>query len=1016
MWAIVPIKGLAAAKQRLAPMLGPAERQALFRAMIEDVLAALGQVPALDGVAVITADPEAAALAARHGARVLHEDAVRGHSAAVTAAAGALAAEGVASILTLPGDVPLVTADEIGRVLAEHGGAPAVTIVPSRDGQGSNCLACSPPAVLPFGFGEKSFPRHLAAAERHAIAPRVLRLPGLGLDIDTPVDLEALMERPGASRAQAYLRRIGLPSPYRRPDTSEALALAEARDTAALAERAAALRDDGHGALISYSRKVFIPLTRLCRDRCHYCTFAEPPRRDTPAFMTPEQVLEVARAGAALGCKEALFTLGDKPELRYGAARRELEALGHETTISYLAEVAGLVLAETGLLPHLNPGVMTAADLALLKPVSVSQGLMLESAALRLCAKGGPHYGSPDKHPAARLETIGLAGELGIPFTSGILIGIGESRRERVETLLALRELHDRHGHIQEIIVQNFRAKPDTAMARAPEPDLDELVWTIAVARLLLGPEINIQAPPNLSPGALAELIGAGLNDWGGVSPLTPDYVNPEAPWPHLEALAQATAAAGKRLTERLAIYPGYAADGERWLAPELGTAVRHAIDAQGFARTDPWAPGSQHPPPATETPNEAPAMAGRELEQILAKGCAGDDLSETEIGRLFAARGGEFAAVCASADRLRAEVNGDVVSYVVNRNINYTNVCYFRCGFCAFSKGKLSEDLRGPAYDLGLDEIARRVAEAWARGATEVCMQGGIHPNYDGDTYLAICRAVKAAAPGIHLHAFSPLEVWHGAETLGLSLPRFLERLQAAGLDTLPGTAAEVLDDEVRALICPDKISTGQWLEVMAAAHAQGLRSTTTIMYGHVDGPRHWARHLLRLRRQQAQSGGFTEFVPLPFVHMEAPLYLKGRARPGPTWREAVLMHAVARIALHPHIPNIQTSWVKMGPDGAGACLGAGANDLGGTLMNETISRAAGAAHGQEMAPEPMETLIRGLGRTPKQRTTLYGDPPEAQVAASFEAVPLSALEKSAPRRARRGGAARDLARPAAG
>jgi len=1020
MWAIIPIKSIAAAKQRLAPVLGPAERQALFRAMIEDVLAAVSQVPALDGVAVITADPEVAALARRHGARVLHEDAVRGHSAAVTAAAGVLAAEGVDAILTLPGDVPLVTADEIGRVLAEHGGAPAVTIVPSRDGQGSNCLACSPPDALPFEFGEKSFPRHLETAERRALAPRVLRLPGLGLDIDTPADLKALMERPGASRAQTYLRRNGvanLPrseplSAYRRPSPSEALALAEGSDTAALAERAAALRDRGHGALITYSRKVFIPLTQLCRDVCHYCTFAEPPRRGAAAYMTREQVLEVARAGAQLGCKEALFTLGDKPERRYGAARRELEALGHETSISYLAEVAGLVLAETGLLPHLNPGVMTAADLALLKPVSVSQGLMLESASERLCAKGGPHHGSPDKRPAARLESIGLAGELAIPFTSGILIGIGESRRERVEALLALRQLNDRHGHIQEIIVQNFRAKPGTAMAGAPEPDLDELVWTIAVTRLLFGPGFNIQAPPNLSPGALAELIGAGLNDWGGVSPLTPDYVNPEAPWPHLDALERATAAAGKLLVERLAIYPGYAADGERWLAPELRTPVRHAIDAQGYPRTDSWAPGSQRPPPAAETPRVA---AGRELERILDRGCAGDDLSEAEIVRLFAARDGEFAAVCAAADRLRAEVNGDVVGYVVNRNINYTNVCYFRCGFCAFSKGKLSEDLRGPAYDLGLDEIARRVAEAWARGATEVCMQGGIHPDYDGDTYLRICRAAKAAAPGIHVHAFSPLEVWHGAETLGLALPEFLERLRDAGLGTLPGTAAEVLDDEVRALICPDKITTGQWLEVMAAAHAQGLRSTTTIMYGHVEGARHWARHLLRLRRQQVHSGGFTEFVPLPFVHMEAPLYLKGLARPGPTWREAVLMHAVARIALHPHIPNIQTSWVKMGPEGAKACLGAGANDLGGTLMNETISRAAGAAHGQEMGPQPMEALIRGLGRAPRQRTTLYGRPPEAQVRASFAAAPLSALEISAPRRARREGPRRDLARPEA-
>ena len=1021
MWAVLPIKSIASAKQRLAPVLDAEARQALVRAMIEDVLSTLSRVTALDGVAVVSGDAEVAELAGRYGARLLHEDAARGHSAAVTAAARILAAEGVGAIITLPGDVPLVTADEIATVLAHHASAPAVTIVPSRDERGSNCIACSPPDALRFRFGDSSFEHHLEAAAGQAIAPLVLRLPGLGLDIDTPADLAALLARPGQSRAQAYLRQNGAAILPRReapaaglgarPSRSEALALAQAWDGAALAERAAALRDRAHGNLISYSRKVFIPLTRLCRDVCHYCTFARPPRRGERAFMTPDQVLEVARAGAAMGCKEALFTLGDKPELRYVAARRELEALGHDTTLSYLAEVAGLVLRETGLLPHLNPGVMTAAELAALKPVSVSQGLMLESTSERLGAKGGPHHGSPDKAPAARLETIRLAGELGVPFTSGLLIGIGETRRERVEALLALRELDDRYGHIQEIIVQNFRAKPGTRMAAAPEPDLDELVGTIALARILFGPEMNIQAPPNLSPGALGPLIGAGLNDWGGVSPLTPDHVNPEAPWPQIEALARQTAAQGKHLVERLAIYPAYATKAERWLAPELRTAVLRATDSEGFAHTDLWSPGGRHPFPELESPA---VRAGSNLGRILDKGRAGADLSEAEIVRLFEARDGDYAAVCAAADGLRAEVNGEVVTYVVTRNINYTNVCYFRCGFCAFSKGKLSENLRGPAYDLGLAEIVRRAREAWARGATEVCMQGGIHPDYDGETYLGICRAVKEAVPGIHVHAFSPLEVWHGAETLGVALPEFLAALKDAGLGTLPGTAAEVLDDEIRAVICPDKVTTEQWLEVIAAAHAAGLRTTSTIMYGHVDGPRHWARHLLRLRHLQALSGGFTEFVPLPFVHMEAPLYLKGRARRGPTSREAVLMHAVARLALHPHIRNIQTSWVKMGPEGAAACLRAGANDLGGTLMNETISRAAGGEHGQEMEPRRMEALIRGLGRTPAQRTTLYGRPPEAQVEASFGAQALAPAKTAAPRRGRRRPAT-DLARPVA-
>ena len=783
-----------------------------------------------------------------------------------------------------------------------------------------------------------------------------------------------------------------------RPDDAEALALAGADDLPALTAVAAALRDRGHGGRVSFSRKVFIPLTHLCRDVCHYCTFARPPRKGERAFMSRDAVLAVARAGAAAGCKEALFTLGDQPERRYRVAREELAALGHPTTLSYLAEMAQAVFAETGLLPHLNPGVMGAADLAALRPVSVSMGIMLESASPRLAQKGGPHWGSPDKDPAVRLETIRLAGEAAVPFTSGILIGIGETRAERIEALLALRALHDRYGHIQEIIVQNFRAKPGTRMANAPEPDLDELLWTIAVARILFGPEMNIQAPPNLSPGALAPIVAAGVNDWGGVSPVTPDFVNPEAPWPHLAKLAEETAAAGKLLVERLAVYPAYALDGARWLDPKMRPAVLRAIDGEGFARAEDWAPGVEAPPPASDlaliralpSPDQD-RVTGGGLPAILSKAAAGEDLTEAEIVRLFRARGAEFASVCAAADDLRRRAVGDTVSYVVVRNINYTNVCYFRCQFCAFSKGKLSENLRGRPYDLDLDEIRRRTSEAWERGATEVCMQGGIHPDYTGRTYLDILQAVKEAAPDIHVHAFTPLEVWQGAETLGLSVPDFLARLKAAGLGTLPGTAAEILDDEVRAVICPDKITTGQWLSVMETAHGLGLRATATIMFGHVDGYHHWARHLLRVRDLQKRSGGFTEFVPLPFVHMEAPIYLKGRARKGPTFREAVLMHAVARLALHPHIPNIQTSWVKMGPQGVAACLAAGANDLGGTLMNETITRAAGAGFGQEMPPERMEALIRSLGRTPLQRTTTYGAVPEERVRASFGAAPLA-------------------------
>jgi FO synthase len=766
-----------------------------------------------------------------------------------------------------------------------------------------------------------------------------------------------------------------------------ALALADCDDLRALMEVATALRDRGHGANVSYSRKVFIPLTKLCRDSCHYCTFAHPPRRDERAYLAPEEVLAIARAGAKAQCKEALFTLGDKPELRYRAAREELARLGHDSTISYLAAMAALVLEESGLLPHLNPGTMTAGDIARLRAVSVSQGLMLETAAERLSQRGGPHFGSPDKLPSVRLETIGAAGEAAVPFTSGILIGIGETRRERIEALLRLRDLHRCHGHLQEIIIQNFRAKPGTRMARHAEPTLDEQLWTIAVGRILFGAEMNIQAPPNLQPGALERLIAAGINDWGGVSPVTPDHVNPERPWPALEALARATASAGKVLVERLAIYPAFAQRKEQWLAPALHARVLRMTDAEGFARREAWTPGADVAPPRVA----AIGPACGSLTALLDRACKGMELSEGDLVQLFAARGESFREVCAAADALRIETCGERVSYVVTRNINYTNVCLYRCAFCAFSKGKTHESLRGRPYDLSLEEIVRRCREAWERGAVEVCLQGGIHPSYTGATYLAICRAIKAAVPGLHIHAFSPLEISQGAATLGMSVADFLSELKAAGLGSLPGTAAEILDDEVRAVICPDKVTTAQWLEVIEAAHQVGLRTTATIMFGHVDAPRHWARHLLHLRRLQEHTGGFTEFVPLPFVPMEAPMQLRGQSRLGPTFREAVLMHAVARLALHPLIPNIQTSWVKMGPQGAAACLQAGADDLGGTLMNESITRAAGAQHGQEMPPEAMEATIRSIGREPWQRTTLYRTAPPDRVAASFGAPPLA-------------------------
>jgi FO synthase len=729
--------------------------------------------------------------------------------------------------------------------------------------------------------------------------------------------------------------------------------------------------------LVTYSPKVFIPLTKLCRDVCHYCTFAQPPRRGERAYMSGDEVLSVARAGAEAGCHEALFTLGDKPELRYRAAREELAELGCETTLEYLARMCELVLAETGLLPHVNPGVLTRADLELLRPVSASMGLMLEATSERLSAKGGPHYGSPDKLPERRLETIQLAGELAIPFTTGILIGIGETREERLEALAAIRDLHARYGHIQEVIIQNFRAKPGTKMASAPEPSLEEHAWTIGAAREVLGPEMKVQAPPNLAYDDFPKLLEAGIDDWGGVSPVTIDHVNPEAPWPDIVRLRAATEAAGSELAARLPIYPEYVADLERWADPRVAQEIRKHADADGLARDDRWAAGSTA---------AIPPLPGRAAPLPL----DGRELDEDEITRLFEARGRDLAAVVAAADGLRREVSGDVVTYVVTRNINYTNVCYFRCGFCAFSKGKLAANLRGAPYVVPLKEIVRRCHEAWDRGAVEVCLQGGIHPSFTGEYYLDVLRAIKLELPDIHVHAFSALEVWQGAATLGLPLDDYLSLLKAEGLASLPGTAAEILDDEVRRIICPDKVTTDQWLEVHDAAHRAGLRSTTTVMFGSVEGPQSWARHLVHLREQQRRSGGFTEFVPLPFVHMEAPIYLKGLARPGPTFREALLMHAVARLALHPHITNIQASWVKLGIDGAQAVLRAGANDLGGTLMNESISRAAGASHGQEMPPERMEKAIRALGREPRQRTTLYGTPDPERRRRSYGAPPL--------------------------
>jgi len=715
---------------------------------------------------------------------------------------------------------------------------------------------------------------------------------------------------------------------------------------------------------------VFIPLTMLCRDRCGYCTFAKPPARLDSPYLSIDEVLALARHGAAAGCHEALFTLGEAPEERYPAAADWLDANGYASTVDYLAHAAGAVVEETGLLPHANAGALSQDDLTMLREVAPSQGMMVESLADRLCGPGGPHHGAPDKTAARRLATLEAAGRASVPFTTGILVGIGETREERIDALLAINDSHRRHGHVQEVIVQNFLPKAGTAMQRAEPCDVDDFLWTVAAARLVLDGSIHLQAPPNLSDDAGA-LVRCGIDDWGGVSPVTPDHVNPERPWPALDRLRAITESEGRALAPRLTVYPEFVADADRWLHADTRFGVLVRSDAEGLARDDDWSSGGTVTPPDLLV---GTATARGPVEEVLADVRAGREPDVAALTTLFEARGTEVRAVAEVADDLRTAISGDVVTFVRNRNINYTNICTFKCRFCAFSKGPLSLNLRGTPYLLDTGEIQRRVVEALECGATEVCLQGGIHPDFDGDYYRDVVRAVQAVAPDIHVHGFTALEVTEGAKRLGVSLRDYLVSMRDAGLSTLPGTAAEVLDDEVRAELCPDKITTDEWLDTHRTAHGVGLRSNVTLMFGHIEKPLHLARHLVRTRELQKDTGGFTEFVPLPFVHMASPIFLQGKARPGPTWRETLLVHAVARIAYRGWIDNIQVSWVKTGADGARQLLRAGANDLGGTLMDENISRAAGADHGQELGEDEFRSIVEPLGRTLAQRTTLYG------------------------------------------
>ncbi|MDX2594383.1 MULTISPECIES: bifunctional FO biosynthesis protein CofGH [Streptomyces] len=811
-------------------------------------------------------------------------------------------------------------------------------------------------------------------------------------------------------------------------DVTEAAVLLQARGEALtdLAASAARVRDAGLEAagrpgVITYSKSVFIPLTRLCRDKCHYCTFVTVPgklrRAGHGMFMSPDEVLDIARKGAALGCKEALITLGDKPEDRWPEAREWLDAHGYDDTIAYVRAISIRVLEETGLLPHLNPGVLTWTDFQRLKPVAPSMGMMLETTATRLWSEpGGPHHGSPDKEPAVRLRVLEDAGRSSVPFTSGLLIGIGETHEERAESLFALRKVSRAHHGIQELIIQNFRAKPDTAMRGMPDAELDALVATVAVARHIMGPGACLQAPPNLVDAEYERLIGAGIDDWGGVSPLTIDHVNPERPWPQIEELTERSRAAGFELRERLCVYPEFVRRGEPWLDPRLRPHVNALADPEtGLARPAavvegrPW----QEPEEAFEAtgrtdlhhtidtvgrtsdrradfdevygdwdalreaaaPGMVPERIDTDVRQALRT--AADDptrLTDAEALALLHADGPALDALCRVADDVRRSAVGDDVTYIVTRNINFTNVCYTGCRFCAFAQRRTDAD----AYTLSLEQVADRARQAWDVGAVEVCMQGGIHPDLPGTAYFDIAKAVKERVPGMHVHAFSPMEVVNGATRTGLSIREWLTAAKEAGLDSIPGTAAEILDDEVRWVLTKGKLPAATWIEVVTTAHELGIRSSSTMMYGHVDQPRHWLGHLRTLAGIQQRTGGFTEFVTLPFIHTNAPVYLAGIARPGPSVRDNRAVTAMARLLLHPHIPNIQTSWVKLGAEGAAEMLRSGANDLGGTLMEETISRMAGSSYGSYKSVRDLVAVAEAAGRPARPRTTLYGEVPE--------------------------------------
>ena len=718
--------------------------------------------------------------------------------------------------------------------------------------------------------------------------------------------------------------------------------------------------------LLTYSPKVFIPLTFLCRDVCHYCTFAKTPKKVETPYLSIEQVIAIAKEGEANGCFEALFTLGDKPELRYKAAREWLEANGFKTTNEYLGACAAAVLNETSLIPHLNPGCLTPSEITQLKPLSGSMGLMVESLSTRLTEKGQPHYGSPDKEPLFRMQTLEEAGKQNVPFTTGILIGIGETRLERLESLHKIAELHQKYNHIQEVIVQNFKAKPNTLMTNAAEPSFDDLMWTIAMARLILPGDISLQVPPNLNTEHINQLTLSGINDFGGISPVTKDYVNPEAPWPEIERLNQIVLKTDQILKPRATLYPKYFLDLETFSTDKISSKLLQITDSQSLIRSDNWKSGV-----SKNIPSYPEAILNSNIRSLIKD--VETNPSTKNIQLLLETNENDFKYIVEYANDVKSQIHGSDISFVINRNINYTNICSFKCNFCAFSKGKGHDDLRGKPYNISEDEIMRRTKEAIDRGATEVCLQGGIHPKFSGETYLDIVRTIRSVSNSIHIHAFSPLEIDHGRKTLNISVKDFLIELKKAGLNSLPGTAAEILHDDIRSIICPDKLNSDEWVEIIKSAHSVGLPTTSTMMFGHVENMFHVAHHLMRLLDIQNSTNGLTEFVPLPFVADEAPIYRRGKSRPGPTFKETILVHSVARILFNGSINNIQGSWVKMGLPGLKYLLSSGINDIGGVLMNESITRSAGASFGQELNLDDVISIADELNLNLKQRNTLY-------------------------------------------